>query len=66
MIVRCQPLFDGQTRDGGFCGRMYDDAQQWTICPHGPLWAAADGYCVTHDLVWGSLHERGADCVQRA
>lgn len=33
------------------CRRAYDDAEQWTICPHGPLWAAPDAYCRVHDLV---------------
>jgi hypothetical protein len=40
MIVRCGPLHEGDLgprRDGGirgFCGAVYDDAKQWTICPH--------------------------------
>ncbi len=33
------------------CHRRYDNAEQWTLCPHGPLWAAADAYCPVHDLV---------------
>jgi len=33
------------------CGRIYDDATRWTICPHGPLWAGPNDYCPRHDLV---------------
>lgn len=33
------------------CGRNYDDEHCWTICPHGPLWAPLDSYCLKHDLV---------------
>jgi len=33
------------------CRRYYDDEQQWTICPHGPLWGSPDAYCAQHDLV---------------
>lgn len=40
MIVRC-PV----------CYSRYDDAECWTICPHGPLWAPARTYCKKHDLV---------------
>jgi hypothetical protein len=40
MVTRCQK-----------CGRMYDDAEQWTICPHAPLWASHNNYCPEHDLV---------------
>ena len=34
------------------CGKVYDDAVRWTICPHAPLEASADGagYCKEHDL----------------
>lgn len=56
MIVRCEPLFPGDVRPEGFCGRLYDDAEAWTICPHGPLWAALDAYCRQHDLVDCRLH----------
>ena len=40
MLVRCDA-----------CRHRYDDAEQWTICPHGPLWAAPEAYCRVHDLV---------------
>ncbi len=40
MIVRCET-----------CKRNYDDAECWTICPHGPLWANPGAYCREHDLV---------------
>ncbi len=40
MTVRCET-----------CGSTYDDSECWTICPHGPLWAASDAYCKKHDLV---------------
>ena len=40
MIVRCDQ-----------CQSMYDDAEQWAICPHGPLWGAPGAYCKYHDLV---------------
>lgn len=33
------------------CRHAYDDAEQWTLCPHGPLWAPSDAYCREHDLV---------------
>lgn len=33
------------------CNRTYDDEHCWTICPHGPLWAAHDAYCRRHDVV---------------
>lgn len=49
MIVRCQALYDGDKRET--CGRLFDDAEQWTICPHGPLWADPRAYCRDHDLV---------------
>jgi hypothetical protein len=39
------------------CHRLYDDAEQWTICPHGPLWAAHDAYCREHDLVNCPMHD---------
>lgn len=35
------------------CGKAYDDAQFWTICPHHPLGAnpkTGAGYCKKHDL----------------
>jgi hypothetical protein len=47
VIVRCDR-----------CERNYDDATQWTICPHGPLWAAHDAYCREHDLVDCPFHEK--------
>lgn len=31
MIVVCQE-----------CNRIYDDAKQWTICPHSPLYTSVD------------------------
>lgn len=40
MVVRCPD-----------CRRVYDDAERWTLCPHGPLWAGPDEYCPRHDLV---------------
>ena len=40
MIVRCDT-----------CKRYYDDATCWTICDHGPLWAAPTDYCRHHDMV---------------
>ena len=33
------------------CGRGYDDAECWTICPHGPLWAGLKEYCPKCDTV---------------
>lgn len=33
------------------CGRCYDDASAWTICPHNPLYRGADArVCKRHDL----------------
>jgi len=43
------------------CSRYYDDENRWTICPHGPLWAAADAYCREHDLVNCKLHDPKPD-----
>lgn len=31
----CEPLWQGDP--GPHCGRVYDDATRWTICPHRPL-----------------------------
>lgn len=39
------------------CNRRYDDAEYWTICPHGPLWAGPSAYCKQHDLVNCPLHK---------
>ena len=39
------------------CRRSYDDANQWTICPHGPLWAAPEDYCPDCDLVNCQRHK---------
>lgn len=50
MIVRCEN-----------CKRLYDDAECWTICPHGPLWAAHDAYCLEHDLVNCRFHKDNAE-----
>jgi hypothetical protein len=33
--VVCQPLYEGDTRET--CGKVYDDAECLTICPHEPL-----------------------------
>lgn len=35
------------------CKRVYDDARQWTVCPHRPLEASHDGkgYCRRHDIL---------------
>jgi len=35
------------------CGRLYDDAEKWTICPHhllGTNLRTGAGYCKRHDL----------------
>lgn len=34
------------------CGRVYDDVQQWTICPHNPLdvGAGPEHFCFRCDL----------------
>jgi uncharacterized protein DUF3467 len=40
MLIRCEKCFSN-----------YDDENRWTICPHGPLWAAPDAYCRKHDLI---------------
>jgi hypothetical protein len=34
------------------CQRWLDDEVQWTVCPHGPLWAVPENYCLTHDVAW--------------
>lgn len=55
MLVTCGPLWDGQAPPpGGWCGRVYDDAQRWTICPH-PVLGAADA----RERM--EAHERGVD-----
>jgi len=33
------------------CGRYYDDARCWTICPHGPLEFPLGSYCPRCDTV---------------
>jgi hypothetical protein len=43
------------------CDWLYDDEERWTICPHGPLWADPDDYCLEHDLVMCPFHEKGTD-----
>lgn len=35
MIVRCEPLYDGDTRPR--CAQFYDDMDRSTICPHKEL-----------------------------
>lgn len=47
MLMRC----NGSLTDAG-CGRVYDDAEQWTICPHNPLDVSADpeAFCWACDL----------------
>ena len=40
MVIRCEK-----------CYSFYNDENQWTICPHGPLWAPLNAYCKKHDLV---------------
>lgn len=47
------------------CGRRYDDARSWTICPHMPLEGPvapraedpAAGYCREHDLFGCPFHD---------
>lgn len=45
------------------CLRHYDDAQCWTTCPHGPLWAGVNDYCPACDTVESfhgpCQHQRG-------
>ena len=49
MIVRCDS-----------CGRRYDDASRWTICPHNSLNVAHDAVlCRRHDLYNCYLCEPG-------
>ena len=45
----------------GDCRRLFDDEVSWTICPHGPLWAAPEAYCREHDLVNCPHHQVPAD-----
>lgn len=43
MIIRCGPLFDGDTRSGaGFCGATFDDEKRLTVCPHNPIVGGVD------------------------
>lgn len=44
------------------CEHGYDDENCWTICPHGPLWAAVDAYCRECDLVNCHTHCAAPDC----
>lgn len=48
MRVRCSATDD----HGDTCGRIYDDAVQWTICPHNPLdvGAGPEAFCWRCDL----------------
>lgn len=32
MIVTCAPLWEGDPRP--VCGKVYNDAHRWTLCPH--------------------------------
>lgn len=34
------------------CGKTYDDAERWTICPHNPLSAGhrPEDFCFRHDM----------------
>lgn len=50
MRVRCEPLYEGHERSGGFCGIVYDDEQRSTICPHYPLGTSEDTFCKRCDL----------------
>jgi hypothetical protein len=36
---KCEPLYPGDLgfKGKGFCGKVFDDAEQWTFCPHDPL-----------------------------
>jgi uncharacterized OB-fold protein len=44
------------------CGRLYDDYNQWTLCPHGPLEFPHDDYCWRCDTV-KSVH---GECVHQS
>jgi hypothetical protein len=33
------------------CGRSYDDANQWTICPHSPLDSPINDLCPKCDTL---------------
>ena len=33
------------------CDRGYDDANQWTICPHAPLGTSPSDYCPRCDVL---------------
>lgn len=33
------------------CGRVYDDATRWTICPHSPLGYPVDDLCPRCDTL---------------
>jgi hypothetical protein len=39
------------------CGRFYDDAECWTLCPHGPLAFPLNDYCYKCDTL-RSIHGR--------
>lgn len=32
------------------CGRVYDDAELYTLCPHYPIGSGAGSYCKKCDL----------------
>lgn len=38
------------------CGRIYEDIDQWTICPHGPLGFAPSAYDPDTDTIRGFNH----------
>jgi hypothetical protein len=43
------------------CDQRYDDAKQWTICPHGPLEFGSQEYCPKCDTLI-SIH---GQCVHQ-
>lgn len=38
------------------CNTLYNDENRWTICPHGPLGFAPDGYDPKTDTIRGVNH----------
>jgi hypothetical protein len=57
MFVRCER-----------CGRCYDDATRWTVCPHSPLGFPPDDLCPRCDTlrsVHGPCPHRGPAAAPR-
>ncbi len=55
MIVQCEK-----------CGRLYDDTQRWTICPHRPLGVAPLTRRERMAAQWRLFRDAGASRLRAA